>query len=93
MTLLKVVIISLDIHKAKKLGSALEDYGFNCSIITDYDDIAEKVIELEPKLTLVDMSIGYPKSSQMELLQRIKQARQVPIMALVHKDMLDAIDS
>jgi DNA-binding response OmpR family regulator len=88
LTLFRVFIIADESEPIRKLSSGLVQSGFICSIASD----GEKVVEQAVDLVLVDMD-GAPAGSGIKhLVQRIKQERHVPVIALVFREALGSLD-
>ncbi|MDP6577457.1 MAG: response regulator transcription factor [Dehalococcoidales bacterium] len=74
------------------LCSDLTEKGFTCSVTYAKNGVIERVTEQEPDLVMLEMNGRYPDSGTWKLPQRIKQARPLPIIALVNKEALGNLD-
>jgi DNA-binding response OmpR family regulator len=74
------------------LRSELARKGFACSITPAQNGVIEQVTEQDPDLVLLEMNGRFTDSGIRELPRRIKQARPLPIIALVNKETLGNLD-
>jgi DNA-binding response OmpR family regulator len=84
-----ILIVAEENEAATELFSGLARNGFTCSINSGGKGIIEQVIEQSPDLVLVAMD---SHSRIGEVSQGIKQARPLPVMALVRLETLDSLD-
>ncbi|MBI3040557.1 MAG: response regulator transcription factor [Chloroflexi bacterium] len=86
-----IFVIAKEDKTITELRSELIQNGFACSIVSDENEAIEEIAEHSPDLVLVAMD-GYSTNSGIrELCQRIKLARQLPIIALVAREALDSL--
>lgn len=88
--MINVFLMAEESERIQGLPSALAQRGFACSVVPARDEVIKQVTERSPDLMLVEMNGN--SASMRELSQRIKQARCLPIMALVSKEALDSPD-
>jgi DNA-binding response OmpR family regulator len=85
--LFSILIIADKNQALTELGSELTQKGFDCMIAPVGEDVMAKFAEKAPDLVLVETD-----SSKMKALsQIIKQERNLPIIALVSSETLDAV--
>jgi DNA-binding response OmpR family regulator len=90
--LFRVFIIANESEQVRGLSSGLAQRGFICSTASHDEKAVEKVTEQAPDLVLVNID-GLSTSSEVKhLLQRIKQERHLPVIALIPKQMLDGLE-
>jgi len=89
----KIVLIITEASKdINGLYSELARKGFTCSVTYAQNGVIERVTEQEPDLVMLEVNERYPDSGIWELPRRIKQARPLPIIALVNKETLGNLD-
>lgn len=89
----RVFIIANESDQARKLGTELAQMGFDCLIIPHNDGAIEQIARQSPGLILLDTDEATTGSEAWEQAQRIRQEREIPIIALVSKEKLNIIDS
>jgi DNA-binding response OmpR family regulator len=91
--LVRTFIIANESEQLGKLSSRLVENGFACLVIPYSGKIIEQIVEQSPSTVLIDMD-GLPVSSEIwDLPQRIKERRNIPVIALACQGMLDSLDS
>jgi DNA-binding response OmpR family regulator len=90
--MLRSIIIAQEKKAQAELCESLARNGLAC-LITSYNDGGRKYLASQrPDILLVEMDEQLPDPETQELIQRLKQERPLPIMALVPEGMLDSID-
>lgn len=89
--MLRLLIIAKESKTQGGLCASLTQNGLACSITT-YNEALEVVARRLPDLLLVEMDGNLPDSGIWGFIQRLKQKRHLPVMALVPGTMLDNID-
>ncbi len=88
----KLLIITESIKDINGLSSELARRGFACSVTHAQNGVIEQITTGNPDLVLLAVN-GHPTDSGLwELPRRIKQARPLPVMALVSKENLGDLD-
>jgi two-component system alkaline phosphatase synthesis response regulator PhoP len=87
-----VFIIANESEQARKLRSELAQRGFDCLIVPNKDGAIEQIAEQSPGLLLLDANEATIGSEIWELAQRIRQERQIPIIALMPREKLNGFD-
>ena len=88
--MLHLLIIARESQNVARLRSQLGNNGFACSLASSSERIEENITRHPPDVALVEVGGSLPAA--VEVIQRLKQARPLPVMALVPGDMLDSID-
>jgi DNA-binding response OmpR family regulator len=86
----RILIIAGERKAKEELHSGLVQEGFACSMVSGTEEAIEQVVQQAPDLVLVEMN-GH--SEIWELPRRIKRERGTPIIALIHRGMMDRADS
>ncbi|HEX9976281.1 MAG TPA: response regulator transcription factor [Dehalococcoidales bacterium] len=86
--LLRLLIIAQESRPLEELCAGLAQNGFTCSITSSSQGTMEQVARQSPDIVLVEMNGQWPASEIWELPQRIKRERQLPVIALVTREML-----
>jgi two-component system alkaline phosphatase synthesis response regulator PhoP len=89
----RVFIIANENEQARKLRSELAQRGLDCLIVSGKDGAIEQIAGQSPGLLLLDANETTIGSEIWELAQRIRQERQIPIIALMPREKLNGLDS
>ena len=87
--MLNLLIIAQESKTLEELHASLVQNGFACSVISYNEGVAEMVARQSPDLVLVEMDGHLPASRIWGLSRGIKRERQLPIIALITREMLD----
>ncbi len=87
--MISLLMIAEESKTAQELCRGLAQKGYACSIVPDNEEAIGRVAEEAPDLVLVESSTP---SRLRELSHRIKQERNLPIIALVQGGELDNIN-
>jgi len=90
--LFSILIIAAESEAVTNLCSGLRQNGFACSVTADGNGVIRQVARQKPDLVLVEVAGHLVNSGIKKLCQKTKQARQLPIIALVTGETLDDID-
>lgn len=91
--MIRVFIIAEEEERVRKLGSALVESDFTCTISCDLEEAAEKLNERAPDFVLLAVD-GKSSSPEMRrLAQRFKEERHVPVIALLSREALHNLDA
>jgi two-component system alkaline phosphatase synthesis response regulator PhoP len=90
--MLRLLIVTPESKKLTGLGEGLEQNGFVCSIISSNNGLKESVTRQLPDLLLLEMDGNLPDPETLELIQRLKKERHLPVIALIPGEILDSID-
>ncbi|NLO90338.1 MAG: response regulator transcription factor [Clostridia bacterium] len=80
----KIMLIEDDASIAKLLSSHIEKYGYKTFIVTDFDKILDKFIEINPHLVLLDINL--PKYDGFYWCRKIRQVSTNPIILISARD-------
>jgi two-component system alkaline phosphatase synthesis response regulator PhoP len=90
--MLRALIMTPECKRLTGLGESLERCGFACSFVSYNNGLKESITRQAPDLLLVEMDGNLPNSGTWGLIQRLRQKRHLPVMALIPGDILDSID-
>ncbi len=82
-------IIAEDRRAIEELCQGLTQDGYSCSIVADASEVARCAPEKAPALVLLESS-GYSRIG--ELSQRIRREKDIPIIALLHGEMVGNVN-
>ncbi len=85
-----ILVIAEENDKAVELRSRLAESSFACCLTCDGEEAVEQVAEQAPDLVLLEID---SHSRVQELSKQIKKQRRLPIIALLHREFLDKVDS
>jgi len=88
-----VFIIANESEQSKKLRVALVQSGFDCLVVPHNNEAIEQIAGQYPGVMLLDMDEATFDSEAWEMAQRIRQERQLPLIALVSREKLNDLDS
>ena len=89
----RVFIIANESEQARKLRAELAQRGFDCLIISHNDEAIEQIAGQHLGVILLDTDEATTGSEAWEQAQRIRQERQIPLIALVSGAKLNGLDS
>ena len=84
-----ILVIAEENEVAIELRSSLTDSGFTCYPACGREEAIELVAEQVPDLVLVEVASD---SRMQELYRQVKREKHPPIIALVHRELLDEVD-
>jgi DNA-binding response OmpR family regulator len=87
----RILIITGQPQSLNGIHSELLKKGFACSIASPQDDVAEEVAEQAPDLVIMEMQGGHGPETA-ELLQKIKSDRQLAVLALIDRQLINTPD-
>jgi two-component system alkaline phosphatase synthesis response regulator PhoP len=88
----RLLIITPEIRKITGLGERLERNGFVYSTVSYNNGFRETLSRQLPDLLLVEMGSNTPDSETQGLIQRLKQRRRLPVVALIPREMLNSVN-
>lgn len=86
--MLNLCIIAEDRRAIEELCQGLTEDGYSCSIVADAGEVARCALEKAPALVLLEGS-GYSRIE--ELSRKIKREKDIPIIALLHAEMIGSV--
>ena len=84
--MLNILIITREKKNVEKLSLSLTQKGYTCALVTNDEKVTEQIAEHTPNLILVESD---SHTRIKELSQQIKQAKNLPIIALIDIEMPD----
>jgi DNA-binding response OmpR family regulator len=88
-----VFIIANESDQARKLRTELAQRGFDCLIVPNKDGAIEQIAGQSLGVMLLDTDEATIGSEAWEQAQRIRQERQIPLIAIVSREKLNGLDS
>ena len=89
----KIFIIANESEQVRELSSGLAQRGFDCLVAPYSGKAIEQLARQSLDLVFLNVDDSTVGSEAWELLQRIKQAIDIPIIASVSREKLDSLDS
>ena len=89
----RVFIIAKKSEQARKLRAELAQRGFDCLIVPHNDEAIEQIVGQSLGVMLLDADEAPTGSEAWEQAQRIRQERQIPLIALISREKLNGLDS
>jgi DNA-binding response OmpR family regulator len=87
----RILIIAGEGQSLNGIHSGLVQRGFTCSVASTHKDIMEQVGEQVPDLIILEIK-GKGGSGMAELPQKIKKGKQLPVIALIDRQIIDRPD-
>jgi len=84
----RILIITDEGHSLNGVYSGLTQSGFYCSLASAQDDVMKQVSEQSPDLVMLGIR-GKRGPELAGLSQKIKSKRQLPVMALINRRVID----
>jgi DNA-binding response OmpR family regulator len=88
-----VFIIANDSEPIRKLRMDLAQRGLDCLIVPSKDGAIEQIAGQSPGLLLLDANEATIGSEVWELAQRMRQEMNIPLIALIPREILNGLDS
>jgi DNA-binding response OmpR family regulator len=89
----RVFIIANESEQARQLRAELAQRGLDCLIVPHNDGPVGKILGQYPGVMLLDADEAKFGSEAWELAQRMRQERQIPIIALLSREKLNGLNS
>ncbi|MBZ9622563.1 response regulator transcription factor [Clostridium sp. FP2] len=74
----KVLLIEDDSSISELLANHIEKYGIECLVCTDFDNVTEEFIKIDPHLVLMDVNL--PKYDGFYWCRKLRQISKCPII-------------
>jgi DNA-binding response OmpR family regulator len=87
-----LLIISQEIEIRAELCNSLVRQGLECSITSYTNGVRAAVTEQVPDIILFEVTAKWPDKETQNLIKRMKIERNMPIIALISREMLDSLD-
>jgi len=88
-----VFIIANESDQARKLKAELAQRGLDCLVVPHNDGAIEQIAGQSPGVMLLDTDEATFGSEVWELTQRIRQERQIPLIALISREKFNGLHS
>jgi two-component system alkaline phosphatase synthesis response regulator PhoP len=88
-----VFIIANESDQARKLKAELAQRGLDCLVVPHNDGAIEQIAGQSPGVMLLDTDEATFGSEVWELAQRIRQERQIPLIALISGEKFNGLHS
>ncbi len=89
----RLLIIASESEQARKLMAELAQRGFDCLIVSYNNGAIKRMTGQSLGLMLLDTDEATIGSKAWEQAQRIRQERQIPLIALVSREKLNGLNS
>ncbi|HEY4711423.1 MAG TPA: response regulator transcription factor [Dehalococcoidia bacterium] len=86
-------IIANESDQARKLKAELAQRGLDCLVVPHNDGAIEQIAGQSPGVMLLDTDEATFGSEVWELTQRIRQERQIPLIALISREKFNGLHS
>lgn len=87
----KILIIEDDVALRKELKQLLENALYQVIILTEFDNTAESILEIQPDLVLLDVNL--PGESGFDICQKVRGESDVPIIFVTSRtDSMDELN-
>lgn len=82
----RVVVVEDELFMREELVYILQKAGYEASCISDFSNVAEKILKESPELVLLDLNL--PGITGFEICKEIKMNSTIPILILTSRDQL-----
>jgi DNA-binding response OmpR family regulator len=89
---LRLVIIAQKTAALAELCSEIYRSGFSCAVLPPGNGLVDDIANRRPDLVLVEIDSKLPTTEIGELIQVMKEARALPVIAMVPEEVLDSLD-
>jgi DNA-binding response OmpR family regulator len=90
--MLRLLMVAQETEALAELRSEIARNGFACSIVPPDEKLAGEIATHHPDLLLVEMGGSLPDDEVGELVQRLKEARRLPVIALLPREVPDSLN-
>ncbi len=80
----ELMIVEDEEEIAVQLAEFLGKHEYQCRIVTDFSNVAEQILEEEPDVVLLDLSL--PGTDGESILKSVRKASDVPILVVTSKN-------
>lgn len=81
-----IAIVEDEAMMREELSGILEKAGYRVVEITEFTDVAKRLIQMSPDLVLLDLNL--PNASGFEICRKMKRESSIPILVLTSRDKL-----
>ena len=82
----RIVVVEDELFMREELVYILQKAGYEASCISDFSNVAEKILKESPELVLLDLNL--PGITGFEICKEIKMNSTIPILILTSRDQL-----
>jgi two-component system alkaline phosphatase synthesis response regulator PhoP len=90
--MLRLLMLSQETEALAELRSQIVSDGLACSIVPNGEGLDEEISTHRPDLVLLEIDGSLPASELQMIVQRLKRARRLPIIALLPGEMPESLD-
>jgi DNA-binding response OmpR family regulator len=90
--MLRLLMVAQETEALAELRSEIARNGFACSIVPPDEKLAGEIATHHPDLLLVEMGGSPPDDEVGELVQRLKEARHLPVIVLLPREVPDSLN-
>jgi two-component system alkaline phosphatase synthesis response regulator PhoP len=90
--MLRLLMVAQETEALAELRSEIARNGFACSIVPPDEKLAGEIATHHPDLLLVEMGGSLPDDEVGELVQRLKEARRLPVIVLLPREVPDSLN-
>jgi DNA-binding response OmpR family regulator len=74
----KIMLVEDDKNISKLIKKSIEAWDFNCAVVSDFENVVDEFIKLEPHLVLMDINL--PTYNGFYWCEKIRKLSKVPII-------------
>lgn len=82
----RIVVVEDELFMREELVYILQKAGYEASCISDFSNVAEKILKESPELVVLDLNL--PGITGFEICKEIKMNSTIPILILTSRDQL-----
>ena len=87
-----LLIITRNAESLQDFSDSLKGHGLNYTIVSNTDSVPETIDEREPDIVLFEITRRWPDDEARGLVKRLKRERNLPVIALISEDALEAFE-
>jgi DNA-binding response OmpR family regulator len=74
----EIMLVEDDKNISKLIKKSIEAWDFNCAVVSDFENVVDEFIKLEPHLVLMDINL--PTYNGFYWCEKIRKLSKVPII-------------
>lgn len=82
----RIAVVEDELFMREELSDILRKAGYQVDEISEFEEAAERLLELAPDLILLDLNL--PGTSGFQICRAVKQKSSVPVLVLTSRDQL-----
>lgn len=82
----RIAVVEDELFMREELSDILRKAGYQVDEICEFEEAAERLLELSPDLILLDLNL--PGTSGFQICREVKQKSSVPVLVLTSRDQL-----